>query len=92
MLYGSSSRCCGLVCIVLLWYFLIILTFFFINPFSYQEKDIINLVTKAVTPDKIKQDICRIEEVGVANMSTYLQARIKTEQENIWANMQKVKH
>ena len=50
----------------------------------------INLVTKAVTPDKVKQDICCIEEVGVAKMDIYLQERIKTEQENIWALMQKV--
>ena len=33
----------------------------FINPFSYQENDIINLVTKAVMLEKIKQDICLIE-------------------------------
>ena len=29
----------------------------FINPFSYQENDIINLVTKAVMLQKIKQGI-----------------------------------
>ena len=33
----------------------------FINPFSYQENDIINLVTKAVMLEKIKQDMCLID-------------------------------
>ena len=44
----------------------------FINPFSYQENDIINLVKKAVMLEKIKQDICLIE-VGVSKMETFIQ-------------------
>ena len=44
----------------------------FINPFSHQEKDIINLVTKDVMLEKIKQDICLIE-VGVSKMETFIQ-------------------
>ena len=39
----------------------------FKNPFSYQQNDIINLVTKAVMLEKIEQDICLIE-VGVSKM------------------------
>ena len=38
MFCGSSSRCRELVCIVRLWYFLIILTYFFVNePTIYRE-------------------------------------------------------
>ena len=59
--------------------------------FSYQENDIINLVTKAVMLETIKQDICLIEEVGVAVLEIFIQERIKTEQVNIWATMQKVR-
>ena len=44
----------------------------FINPFSYQENDIINLVTKAVMLEKIKQDICYIE-VEVSKIETFIQ-------------------
>ena len=44
----------------------------FINPFSYQENDIINLVAKTVMLEKIKQDICLIE-VGVSKMETFIQ-------------------
>ena len=40
-------------------------------------------------PEKIKQDICRIGEVGFAKIETFIQERIKTEQENSWAPMQK---
>ena len=40
--------------------------------------------------EKIKQDICLIEEVGVAKMETFVQERIKTEQANMLAAMQKV--
>ena len=43
-----------------------------IKPFSYQENDIIDLVTKDVIPEKIKQDICLIEIVGVAQMETII--------------------
>ena len=43
-----------------------------INPFSYQANDIINLVTKAVMQEKIKQDICLIE-VEVSKMETFIQ-------------------
>ena len=49
-----------------------------INTFSYQENDIINLITKVVMLEKIKQDICLIEEVGVTKMETFIQERIKT--------------
>ena len=63
----------------------------FINPFSYQENYIKNLVTKAVMLEKIKQDICLFEEVGVAKMEIFIQEHIKTEQVNIWATMQKVR-
>ena len=44
----------------------------FINPFRYQENDIIKLVTKAVMLEKIEQDICIIE-VGVSKMETFIQ-------------------
>ena len=44
----------------------------FVKPFSYQETYIIDLVTKAVIPEKVKQDICLIEEVGVAQMETII--------------------
>ena len=44
----------------------------FINSFSYQENDKINLVTKAVMLEKIKQDICLIE-VGVSKMEIFIQ-------------------
>ena len=50
---------------------------------SYQENDIINLVTKALMLEKIKQDICLIEEAGVAKMEIFIQERIKMEQVNI---------
>ena len=59
--------------------------------FSYQENDIINLVTKAVMLETIKQDICLIKEVGVAKMEISIQERIKTERVNIWATMQTVR-
>ena len=59
--------------------------------FSYQENDIINLVTKVVMLETIKHDICLIEEVGVAKMEIFIQERIKTEQVTIWATMQKVR-
>ena len=44
----------------------------FINPFSYQENDIINLITKAVMLEKIKQDIYLIE-AGVSKLETFIQ-------------------
>ena len=48
----------------------------FINAFSHQENDMINLVTKDVMLEKIKQDICLIEEFVVAKMETFIKKRI----------------
>ena len=45
--------------------------------FSYQENELINLVTKAVMLETIKQDICHIEEVRAAKMEIFIQERIK---------------
>ena len=61
-----------------------------VNPSSYQYNDIITLVTKAAMLEKIKQDICLLEEVGVAKQETFIQERLKTEQVNIWTTIQKV--
>ena len=44
----------------------------FINPFSYQEYDIINLVTEAVMLGKIKPYIYLIE-VEVSKIETFIQ-------------------
>ena len=43
----------------------------FISPFSDQQNDILDLVTKAVMLEKIKQDICLIE-VGVSKMESLI--------------------
>ena len=48
------------------------------------------MVTKAAILEKIKQDICLIEEVVVAKMVTFIQEHTKMEQVNIWAAMQEV--
>ena len=45
--------------------------------FSYQENEIINLVTKAIMLETIKQDICLIVEVRAAKMEIFIQERIK---------------
>ena len=39
--------------------------------FSYQENDIINLVTKGAMLEVTNQDICLVEEVGVAKMEIF---------------------
>ena len=59
----------------------------FINPLSYQENYMLNLVTKAVMLEKIKHNIRLIEEVGVAKMKPFIQERIRKEQMNIWEPM-----
>ena len=59
--------------------------------FSYQENDIINLVTKGAMLEITNQDICLVEEVGVAKIEIFIQERIKTEHGNIWATMQMVR-
>ena len=51
----------------------------FINPVSYQENDIINLVTKAVMLEKIKHDICLIE-VGVSKVVSEYDQEIQQSQ------------
>ena len=61
----------------------------FINPFDYDGNDTINIVSKALMPDAVKSDLCRIEEIGTLQMKTFIENPITTSKINLWEPMKK---
>ena len=50
----------------------------FTNPFSEKTTDLINLVTKAIMPNEVKEDILRAHEKGAALHKNFVATRIIT--------------
>ena len=49
----------------------------FTNPFAEDSEDLFNLVTKAVMPDKVQDDLCRQSEIGRMMFDIFVAERIK---------------
>ena len=62
----------------------------FTNPFEYEGDDIINIVTKAVVPENVQNDLAKIEKVGSETLEEFLESRLKTQRINVWDPMKKV--
>ena len=61
----------------------------FINPFTEDSGELFNLVTKAVMPDKVKEDLCRQREIGTKLLNDFVESRIKSGKTNLWTPMTK---
>ena len=61
----------------------------FTNPFAEDSEDLFNLVTKAVMPDKVQDDLCRQSEIGRMMFDVFVAERIKTGKTNLWSPMKK---
>ena len=48
-----------------------------VNPFDYDNSDVINLVTKAVMPNEIKADLCDIDSKSSKELSPFTEERHK---------------
>ena len=63
----------------------------FTNPFTDQCSQLINMVTKAVLPEKIQEDINNRTTIGEEKCLKFVSERIITNNVNLWAPMKKLK-
>jgi hypothetical protein len=63
----------------------------FTNPFADGCDQLINMVTKAVLPEKIQADINKRIEIGEERFVQFVSERIVTNNVNLWAPMKKLK-
>ena len=61
----------------------------FTNPFTEDCDELVNLVTKAVMPEKVKNDVCGQRAIGSRLLDEFISNRIKSGQINLWAPMKK---
>lgn len=61
-----------------------------VNPFEYDNSDVINLVTKAVMPNETKTDLCDIDSKGNKQFTLFTEERLKSNAVNFWAPLKKV--
>ena len=63
----------------------------FTNPFKYDGDDLINLVTKSVMSNVVKDDVCNHANVGKDLYQKFCETRIISNSVNLWDPMKKVK-
>jgi len=61
-----------------------------LNPFSYDGGNLVNVITKSVVPDTIRDDVLRQERCGDDAYNDFVQKRIVGET-NLWDKVTKVK-
>ena len=62
----------------------------FNSPFQYEGDDLINLVTRRVAPDVVRDDVCRMTAVGTEQHNSFVQNRIVDRSVNLWDRMPNV--
>jgi len=62
----------------------------FTNPFANGCNQLINMVTKAILPAKIQEDINKRTEIGEEKFGQFVSERIITNNVNLWAPMKKL--
>ena len=62
----------------------------FTNSFTDECDKIINIVTKAVMPERVQNDISNRTQIGERCFAQFVEERIKTNTVNVWAPMKKV--
>ena len=61
----------------------------FTNPFSYEGADLINLLTKCVMEESIKEDMKQQDKIGQNKFELFCTERIKSNSVSLWAPMKK---
>ena len=61
------------------------------DPFSHDTNDVINLVTKEVMPEAIKEGILTLTDVGLELFRKFKQERILSNEVPLWASMKRRK-
>ena len=63
----------------------------FTNPFTEEEPDLFNLVTKVRMPEKVKKDLCNQSVIGRKLFGTFVKEQIKAAEKSIWDVVKKGK-
>ena len=59
------------------------------DPFASEERHLVNIVTKAVMPDDIKEGVLTRDKIGQALFDTFAQERIVEAKLSVWSLMKK---
>ena len=59
------------------------------NPFTEGSENLLNLVTKAVFPEDVTNDICQQSVLSQALFDNFVQDRIKSSITSLWAPLKK---
>ena len=59
------------------------------DPFATEERHLVNIVTKAVVPDDIKEGVLTRDKIGQALFDTFAQERIFKAKLSVWSPMKK---
>ena len=63
----------------------------FTNPFSDGHMQLHSLVSMAVMSEKVTTDLCNQSVIGMQLFQDFVNERIKTDKQNLWAPMKKIK-
>ena len=63
----------------------------FSNPFAEESFDLFNLVTKAIMPEKVNNDLCNESTIGRQLFEEFVTNRIRSANVNVWDTMKKTK-
>ncbi|KAK3734787.1 hypothetical protein QZH41_007919 [Actinostola sp. cb2023] len=61
------------------------------DPFLNEETELINIITKAVMPDTVKEAVLKRDEIGQHHFDTFVKERIVERKLSVWSPMKKVK-
>ena len=59
------------------------------NPFSTDSDNLVTIVTQSVMPQTVTQDMVNAEQIGLSKHVSFVENRIASNVENIWAPMKK---
>ena len=60
------------------------------EPFATEERHLVNIITKAVMPDYVKEGVLTRDKIGQALFDTFAQERIVDAKLSVWSPMKKV--
>ena len=61
-----------------------------IDPLATEERHLVNIITKAVMPDYIKEGVLTRDKIGQALFDTFVQERIVEAKLSVWSPTKKV--
>ena len=60
------------------------------DPFANEERELVNIITKAVMPEPVKDAVLTRDQVGQENFFNFVKERIVERKLSVWSPMKKV--